>query len=313
MAQEFTAPVGLQAVLEKARTALSISSISSNEVLKAIKKTIDSLSGSSTKDKVIGAYTVIKTLKKKISNPKDKALVIELVMKPMLKTIGREYQEEQADKTQDNKSVAVKQVLDLGKQYKTEEDTIHSLRDFGPKGQEGRGINTRTRIYTALDNLIIKLAALQQPLGMRPDYDSGLGTTGDMSKRLEQIKESLSKNEATMIKQIPPMPEQLQMCSPESPAIEDYDEGPQPQAEGPKIIVIEDYDDESEVPCCPGCGQAMPEQMTREAHCLDRRFKAIRDALRKSGLKESQLKVIHSNLDSIYDKYRALEKDMEKD
>jgi len=54
MAQEFTAPVGLQAVLEKARTALSISSISSNEVLKAIKKTIDNLSGSSTKDKVIG-------------------------------------------------------------------------------------------------------------------------------------------------------------------------------------------------------------------------------------------------------------------
>jgi len=305
--QVFKQPVGLGKIRENAMKMISVHTTESNSVA-LIHKELRNLSAAASVEKTAEVIANIQELKRTIHNPETRTLVQEFVVNPLLRSIGRVPAQSSA-----NKDVAQTAVRNLAGQQRDENRSIQNLRDFGPKGQEGRGINTRTRVYAALDNLINKLAALQQPLGMRPDYDSGQGTTGDMAERLGQIKKSLSENEATMIKQIPPMPEQLQTCSPESPAIEDYDEGLQPQAEGPKIIVIENYNDEPEVPCCPGCGQAMPEQMTREAHCLDRRFKAIRDALRKSDLKESQLKVIHSNLNSIYDKYRALEKGAEKD
>lgn len=248
---------------------------------------------------------------KKAIDPVVRGHILYLFIKPIQRAIGRLPGVVSAEEAA-GRLAAITFVESIGT---SKEPGVNSMRDSLPKGVNPKNFTLNSpQIRTALDKIINKLAALQQPLGMRPDYDSGQGTTGDMAERLGQIKKSLSENEATMIKQIPPMPEQLQSCSPESPAIEDYDEGPQPQAEGPKIIVIENYDDAPEVSCCPGCGQTMPEQMTREASTsLDHKFRAIRDAVRKGDLKESLLKTIYSNLDIIYEKYQALEKDVEKD
>jgi len=306
--QESINPIGLRDVLVKARKMLSFSALS-DESITNIKKTIDSLSDSATREQVIKAYASIKSLKKSISDPKNEALVVAYVMKPLLKTIGREYDE----KDQDNKGTAINRERDLRSQYYTEESTIHGLKDFGPKGQDGRGINTRTRIYNALDNLILKLAALQQPLGIRPDYGSGQGTSGDMSERLKRVRKDLMDNEAAMLKMIPPMQDYDEQCppgSPEAPVIEDYDEGP--QAEGPQVIMIEDYDEgQQECPCCPACGQEMPQPMTKQAHCVDHKFKTIRELLNKKDLTEGQIKTIRHALDEIYKKYRALEKEID--
>jgi hypothetical protein len=145
------------------------------------------------------------------------------------------------------------------------------------------------KVFDALDRIICKLACLNQPLQSRPDY----GTTGDMAERLNQIRKSLPKS-AEMLKLIPteepPMPKVI--------VIEDYDEGkPEVVKQGP--------------PCCPECGQEVPAKMSIEAHCMDHKFRRIRDTLRNSDLPEKALKVIHSNLDAIYKKYRELEEDKE--
>ena len=134
-----------------------------------------------------------------------------------------------------------------------------------------------------------------------------------MAKRMERFKgESM---DASIIKQIQPIQDYDEQCppaSPEAPAIADYDEGPQPQAKGPKIIVIEDYDaGQPECACCPTCGQDMPQPMTRQAHCMNHKFKTIRDLLNNKSLTEAQIKTIHRALDEIYKKYRALEKEIE--
>jgi len=213
--------------------------------------------------------------------------------------------------------------LDIKKSRKDRGTSM--MMDSLSKGVPSSQIKTRSqRIYTAIDNIILKLAALSQPLSVRPDYDSGQGTTGDVAERLKKIKEQVKKDaimDAMMIKNIPPMQdydEMPQPVSPETPCMEDYDEGPQPNA--PKIIVIDDYDEDEQPqivkqgpPCCPECGQGLPAQMGHEAHCLDHKFRAIRDTLRNSDLSESELKVIHGNLDAIYDKYHELEKKSESD
>jgi hypothetical protein len=195
-------------------------------------------------------------------------------------------------------------------------DRMQILRDGLTKGAPTSQITPSTsRVFRALDSAILKLAGMS--LSLQPDY----GTTGDMAERLKKIKETLKEpsTDAAMLKIIPPMQdydESPQQVTPETPSIADYDEGPQPEAESPKIIVIKDYD-ETETPdqtivkegppCCESCGQEIPAIMGREAHCMDSKFKKIRDTLRKSGLKEPQLKTIYSALDKIYDKYRELE------
>jgi len=175
-------------------------------------------------------------------NPSARKPIYTLVIKPIQRGLGKispvTTQQDSEDRTE-----AIQFVQSLGGGG---ESGTKAMIDSLPKGVLPSQIRTRSQhIYAALDKLITKLASLQQPLGIRPDYDSGQGTTGDMSERLKQIKESLSDNDAAMLKMIPPMQEPGEgpsPCSPETPAIEDYDEGPQPQAEGPKIIVIEDGD-----------------------------------------------------------------------
>lgn len=304
-------PIGLSAVVTRARKMLSVPALSIAAV-NVIHKKLKELSDNSTKDQVAAAITYIQPVKKnQITDPKTKAIIQEFVINPLLVSIGRE-----AQPVQENKETAIEQVRNIKDQHKTEEKSIQNLRDFYPKEKGPGGINTRTRIYNAIDNIILKLATLQQPLGVRPDYGSGQGTSGDMTERLKKVRRDLMDNEAAMIKMIPPMQDYDEQCppaSPEAPVIEDYDEGPQPQAEGPKVIVIEDYDDAGQqgCGCCPTCGQEIPQQMTREAHCMDHKFKTIRDLLSKKNLTEAQIKTIRHALDEIFKKYRALEKEID--
>jgi hypothetical protein len=173
-------------------------------------------------------------------------------------------------------------------------------------------------------------AALSQPLSVRPDYGKKEQAMSELmvqaeedikNKKTTKGEKKAGLQDAAMFKMIPPMEDYDAPCQQETvepPCVADYDEGPQPV--GPKIIVVEDYDSDDDddpklvksgPPCCPSCGQDIPTQMGREAHCMDSSFKKIRDTLRHSDLKESQLKVIYSNLDKIQKKYRALEEDTE--
>jgi hypothetical protein len=311
-------PVGLPDILVKARKLITLPALS-NSFLGAIQKRINELPRNATKEQVAEALAYIQGIKKKISNPKTRAIVQEFIVNPLLTSIGREIQREP-----EKRDVAIKQVGELSDEQKAEEKSIQDLRKYYPKEKGPGGINTRGMIFATLDSIIQKLAALNQPLSIRPDYDSGQGTTGDMAERLKKIKEQVKKDaimDAMMIKNIPPMQdydESPQPVSPETPCMEDYDEGPQPNA--PKIVVIDDYDEDEQPqivkqgpPCCPECGQELPAQMGREAHCLDHKFRAIKNTLKKSDLSESQLKIIHGNLDEIYKKYRQLEKETEGD
>lgn len=263
------------------------------------------LNASAGKEDILAYW---KSVKESINNAQVKKVLYVLVIKPIQRALGK-ISPVPTDQDSKERTEAIGFVMSLSS---GKEPGVKSMRDSLPKGVNPTNFTLNSpRICTALDKIIKKLAALQQPLGIRPDYDSGQGTTGDMSERLKKIKESLSENDAAMLKMIPPMQdpkEKPQPCSPETPAMADYDEGPQPEAEGPKIIVIENYDEEPDTSCCPGCGQALPIHTAREADALDHKFRAIRDTLRKSDLKESQLKIIHGNLDAIYNKYRALEK-----
>lgn len=325
MQQKNDSPVGLQAVVKNALRALSVPALSSTTLSK-IKNYLLKISGYATKQQVAEAIELIQPQKKSIQDPKTRAIVQEFVVNPLLGTIGRTPQPVQEDK-----EIGREQIRNLSDQQKAEEDSIRGLKKYSPKQKPG-GINNRGLVYAALDNIIIKLASLSQPLGVRPDY----GSTGDISERIKKIKEQLKTAvcEATMLKMVPPMGENQEESS-QCPCIEDYDEEPeqtptespciqdydeetaQPSAEGPKVIVIKVDDepaDKAQVvkegpPCCNECGQPIPAQMGREAHCMEHKFKAIKEMLGKKEIGEAQIKSIRKNLDDIYSKYRALEKE----
>jgi hypothetical protein len=191
------------------------------------------------------------------------------------------------------------------------------MHDGLTKGSEGRLDTSSPRygVAASLDSIILKLAALSQPLSIRPDY----GTTGDLAERLKKVKEKLK--EASMYKvipmqdyddAIPPVPEQ--MPPEESECIEDYDEGP--QAPGPKVIVLEDQEPEvakEGPPCCSQCGQPIPACFSHDAGVVGSKIKKIRDMLKNTKLTEAQLRAIHQALDEIDKRFQRLEKDKRGD
>jgi hypothetical protein len=313
-------PIGLPAVIEKITKKLAVPALG-NRYLAAIKKKLDprELSPTANKEQVIQAISGIQDIKRTIADDSTRALVQEFIVNPLLTTIGRQTQP-----VQENKEIGNEQAQNLYTQQKYEEKSIRGMKQFAPKQRPG-GINNRGLIYAALDNIIIKLASLSQPLGIRPDY----GTTGDVSERLKKIKEQLKG--ATMLKMVPPMQDEPQVGDEpsESPCIQDYDEQPQETPEcpcqiqdydedpqtsaGPKIIVLKivDQDEPIEAPGAPEEPKII--QIDKEAHCMDRKFKTIQGLLDKTDLTAAQIKTIRKNLDDIYRKYLKLEKLSEKD
>lgn len=172
-------------------------------------------------------------------------------------------------------------IENIGDPYIKMQDKENLLRDALTKGSPTSQISPHSQqLREALDKIIAKLAALNQPLRNRPDY----GTTGDIAERLKKFKDE--ELDAAMYKQ-------LELPNPKPVAI-DYD--------APELSIKN---------CrrtCPRCHGSHREPVL--AHCMEGRFKRIRGMLKGRGevtLSGAEIKTILNALNDIHQKYRELE------
>jgi hypothetical protein len=256
-------------------------------------------------------HDTVKDIIKEISTQDVKEYLQVLILQPIQKWLGR-IPMSIVDPRRTAMIGAVNQMKDPNI---PNNDRIKLLRDGLTKGAYTNQLNPHSpTIHTALDNIIIKLAALNQPLGIRPDY----GTTGDMAERLKQVKKQL--RESVMFKTIPMMdyddatpPER-----PETEGVVDYDDedSEEHQEQPVKVVVIDDYDDDSEnqvvkqgPPCCTECGQEIPAVIGKNAGDMNHKIKKMRDILTAKELKEGQVKELRRALEAVYLEYNRREQD----